>query len=130
MIGEPGVGGAGQVSTAVSGWLVDVGKLLQCVQLVVENATPARDAPPEVGMLLPQLPAMIRQCRAQVPTGDMVAVWVRSLAAESRHAPPHRDAHGGDPPKRHGGARSSMPSESAVRQKRPRKVKATAVAGF
>jgi len=130
MIGEPGVGGAGQVSTAVSEWLVDVGKLLQCVQLVVEHARPARDAPPEVGMLLPQLPAMIRQCRAQVPTDDMVAVWVRSLAAESIQGNRHRDANGGEPPMRSGGSRSSTSSASVVPRKRPRRVKATGVAGF
>ena len=77
---QPGVGRTAEVSVAVSGWLQDVGRLLQSVQVVVENATPTHDAPAAVGAMLLELPPLIRQCRAQVPTAEMVEAWVRSVS--------------------------------------------------
>jgi hypothetical protein len=83
MTGEAAGQQVGEVSTAVTEWLQDVSRLLQCVQIVVEHAQPLDDAPAEVRGLIPLLPPLIRQCRAQVPTDEMVQAWLRFLAAES-----------------------------------------------
>jgi len=69
------------VSCTISGWLEDVRRLLQSVQFVLENSSPAKGAPPEVRAMFDTLAPMIRQCRSQIPTDRMVEVWVREVAA-------------------------------------------------
>jgi hypothetical protein len=81
-----GVGGAGEieeVSVAVSAWVEQVGRFLGVVQAALEQSRPSDDATAEVRAVAGQLPALIRQCRAQVPTPEMIHTWVQTLT-ESR----------------------------------------------
>lgn len=67
------------VSAAVATWVDDVGRFLGVLQTAIEQSRPREDASAEVRALAAQLPALIRQCRAQVPTPDMIRTWVKSL---------------------------------------------------
>ena len=87
-VGIPGVGVAGagaagpdvaEVSGAVSQWVEQVGRFLGVLQAALEQSRPREDATAEVRALSGQLPALIRQCRAQVPTPDMIRTWVKTL---------------------------------------------------
>ena len=90
-VGRPlatGLAGAGggeidEVSVAVSAWVEQVGRFLGVVQAALEQSRPSDDATAEVRAVVGQLPALIRQCRAQVPTPEMIQTWVQTLA-ESR----------------------------------------------
>jgi hypothetical protein len=78
-----GLGAAGsvdKVSGAVAEWVDEVGRFLGVLQVALEQSRPSDDASAEVRALSGQLPAMIRQCRAQVPTPEMVRTWVKSLS--------------------------------------------------
>jgi hypothetical protein len=68
-----------KVSGAVSQWVDQVGRFLGVLQVALEQSRPSDDASAEVRALSAQLPALIRQCRAQVPTPEMVRTWVKSL---------------------------------------------------
>ena len=83
--------GTGQVSAAVASWLNDVGQLLKCVQLVLDHAQPAAGAPAEVGALMPQLSPLIRECRSQIPSADMIDVWVRQVTGRVGAPPENHD---------------------------------------
>ena len=82
-------GEVAEVSGAVSDWVEQVGRFLGVVQAALEQSHPREDATAEVRALVGQLPALIRQCRAQVPTPDMIHTWVQTLAegrgAEHEH---------------------------------------------
>ena len=80
MPGDAAVQNVAEMSSVTSSWLHDVGRLLQCVERVIEHSQPAKDAPAEIGSLLPILLPMIRECRAQVPTSEMMEAWLRSFA--------------------------------------------------
>jgi len=69
-----------EVSLAVSQWVEQVGGFLVVVQAALEQSRPREDATAEVLAVVGQLPALIRQCRAQVPTPEMIRTWVQSLA--------------------------------------------------
>jgi hypothetical protein len=68
-----------EVSVAVNSWVAQVGQFLGVLQTAIEETRPREDASAEVRALVAQLPALIRECRAQVPTPDMIRTWVRSL---------------------------------------------------
>jgi len=68
------------VSVAVSQWVEQVGKFLGVVQATLEQSRPREDATAEVLAVAGQLPALIRQCRAQVPTPEMIQTWVQTLS--------------------------------------------------
>ena len=68
-----------QVSDAVAAWVEQVGRFLGVIQVALEQSDPRDDASAEVRALSGQLPALIRQCRAQVPTPEMIQTWVKSL---------------------------------------------------
>ena len=88
-----------EVSGAVADWVEQVGRFLGVVQAALEQSRPREDASAEVRALAPQLPALIRQCRAQVPTPEMIRTWVQTLAEDrpagsgdsspARHVTPH-----------------------------------------
>ena len=69
-----------KVSGAVAEWVDQVGRFLGVLQVALEQSRPSEDASAEVRALSGQLPALIRQCRAQVPTPEMVRTWVKSLS--------------------------------------------------
>ena len=69
-----------EVSGAVADWVEQVGRFLGVVQAALEQSRPREDATAEVRALVAQLPALIRQCRAQVPTPEMIQTWVQTLA--------------------------------------------------
>lgn len=73
-----------QVTGAVTEWVDQVGRFLGVLQVTLEECRPKEDASAEVRAMAGQLPALIRQCRAQVPTPEMIRAWVKSL---SRQAP-------------------------------------------
>ena len=75
------------VSEAVSEWVGQVGRFLGVLQAALEQSRPKDDASAEVRALAGQLPAMIRQCRAQVPTPEMIRTWVKTLSDESVASP-------------------------------------------
>ena len=86
--GAPSCGGTGEgcsvekVSGAVADWVDQVGQFLAVLQRALEQSRPNDDASPEVRALAAQLPAQIRQCRAQVPNPEMIRTWVKTRAAE------------------------------------------------
>jgi hypothetical protein len=69
-----------EVSGAVSNWIEQVGLFLGVVQAALEQSRPREDATAEVRAMVGDLPALIRQCRAQVPTPEMIHTWVKSLS--------------------------------------------------
>ena len=71
------------VSEAVSEWVGQVGRFLGMIQVALEQSRPKEDASAEVRALSGQLPALIRQCRAQVPTPAMIRTWVKTLSDDS-----------------------------------------------
>ena len=73
-------GEVAEISGAVSEWVEQVGRFLCVVQAALEQSRPREDASAEVRAVVGQLPALIRQCRAQVPTPDMIHTWVQTLA--------------------------------------------------
>jgi hypothetical protein len=75
------------VSAAVAGWVDDVGRFLGVLQKALEESRPREDASPEVRALAGQLPALIRECRAQVPTPEMIRTWVKSVSIEEAEEP-------------------------------------------
>jgi hypothetical protein len=77
-----------QVSDAVSAWVEQVGRFLGVLQVALEQSHPREDATAEVRALSGQLPALIRQCRAQVPTPEMIRTWVKSLNGHLEPAGP------------------------------------------
>jgi len=79
-----------QVSDAVAAWVEQVGRFLGVIQVALEQSDPRDDASAEVRALSGQLPALIRQCRAQVPTPEMIRTWVKTLSEEGgpHHAIP------------------------------------------
>jgi hypothetical protein len=93
-------GEVAEVSGAVSAWVEQVGRFLGVVQAALEQSRPREDATAEVRAVAGQLPALIRQCRAQVPSPEMIRTWVQTLT-ENREAPGGRDGHndGAHPPK-------------------------------
>lgn len=76
-----------QVAGAVAEWVDEVGRFLGVLQVALEESRPTDDASAEVRALAGQLPALIRQCRAQVPTPEMIRIWVRTLSEKSVEAP-------------------------------------------
>ena len=68
------------VSGAVAEWVDQVGRFLGLLQVAIEQSSPRPDASAEVRALAAQLPALIRQCRAQVPTPEMIRTWVKSVS--------------------------------------------------
>ena len=81
-----------QVAWAVAEWVDQVGRFLGVLQAAVEQSSPRDDATAEVRAVSGQLPAMIRQCRAQVPTPDMIRIWVKSVSEEPVASPVGADA--------------------------------------
>lgn len=81
-----------RVSGAVADWVDEVGRFLGVLQTALEESHPRDDASAEVRALAGQLPALIRQCRAQVPTPEMIRIWVRSLSEQSIDPPPGVEA--------------------------------------
>jgi hypothetical protein len=73
-----------EVSGAVADWVEQVGRFLGVVHVALEQSRPCEDATAEVQALVVQLPALIRQCRAQVPTPEMIRTWVQTLAENRR----------------------------------------------
>ena len=79
-------GGAGdgmsadKVSDAVTEWVDQVAQFLGVLQVAIEQSRPREDASAEVQALAGQLPALVRQCRAQVPTPQMIRTWVKTLS--------------------------------------------------
>ena len=80
-------GGVAEVSGAVAQWVEQVGRFLGVLQTALEQSLPRDDASPEVRALSNQLPALIRQCRAQVPTPEMIQTWVKTLSENQEPAP-------------------------------------------
>ena len=76
-----------KVSGAVAEWVDQVGRFLSVLQVAIEQSRPKDDATAEVRALSVQLPAMIRECRAQVPTPEMIRIWVKSLSGEDSEQP-------------------------------------------
>jgi hypothetical protein len=86
-------GEAAEVSLAVATWVEQLGQFLGVVQATLEQSRPREDATAEVRAVAGQLPALIRQCRAQVPTPDMIHTWVQTLI-QTRGSAPERPAAG------------------------------------
>jgi hypothetical protein len=74
-----------EVSLAVAAWVEQVGQFLGVVQATLEQSRPSEDATAEVRAVAGQLPALIRECRAQVPTPDMIHTWVQTLVETRGH---------------------------------------------
>jgi hypothetical protein len=85
MQGEAVTQDIAEMAAVTNTWLRDVGRLLQWAETVIEHSQPLGDAPADVKALVPLMLPMIRQCRAQVPTSEMMEAWLRSVA-DSREA--------------------------------------------
>ena len=68
------------------------GRFLAVLQAALEQSRPREDASPEVRALSNQLPALIRQCRAQVPTPEMIHTWVKTLSKGDAATAPSESA--------------------------------------
>jgi hypothetical protein len=79
MTGQTNGTGIAEVSGAVAEWVEQVGRFLGVLQVALEQSRPNDDATAEMRALSGQLPALIRQCRAQVPTPEMIRTWVKTL---------------------------------------------------
>ena len=75
-----------KVSGAVTEWVDQVARFLGVLQVTLEQTHPRDDASAEVRALAGQLPALVRQCRAQVPTPEMIRTWVKHLSEEGAEA--------------------------------------------
>ena len=75
-----------KVSGAVTEWVDQVARFLGVLQVALEQTRPKDDASDEVRALAGQLPALVRQCRAQVPTPEMIRTWVKTLSEEGSEA--------------------------------------------
>ena len=75
------------VSGAVAEWVDQLGRFLGVVQVALEESRPRDDASAEVRALAGQLPALVRQCRAQLPTPEMIRTWVKTLSDDAACAP-------------------------------------------
>ena len=75
-----GTASVDKVSWAVSEWVDQMGRFLGVLQQALEQSSPREDASAEVRALSGQLPALIRQCRAQVPTPEMIRTWVKAVS--------------------------------------------------
>jgi hypothetical protein len=84
-VGDPQGLSADKVSGAVTEWVDQVGRFLGVLQVALEESRPKDDASAEVRALSVQLPALIRQCRAQVPTPEMIRIWVKTVSEEPIH---------------------------------------------
>lgn len=71
-----------KVAWAVTEWVDQMGRFLGVLQVAIEQSKPRDDASAEVRALSGQLPALIRQCRAQVPTPEMIRTWVKTVSDE------------------------------------------------
>lgn len=89
---QTGPGGVAEVSGAVATWVEQVGRFLAVLQAALEQSRPREDASPEVRALSNQLPALIRQCRAQVPTPEMIHTWVKTLSKGDAATAPSESA--------------------------------------
>ena len=83
----PGAASADKVSGAVSEWVDQMARFLGVLQVTLEQSAPREDASAEVRALSGQLPALIRQCRAQVPTPEMIRTWVKAVSQNGANAP-------------------------------------------
>ena len=82
-----GLGSTEQVSWEVAEWVQELGRFLGVVQAALEQSRPKDDASDEVRALSGQLPALIRQCRAQVPTPEMIRTWVKAVSSGGSDTP-------------------------------------------
>jgi hypothetical protein len=82
--GTGGATGTGitEVSGAVAEWVEQVGRFLGVLQVALEQSRPNDDASAERRALSGQLPDLIRQCRAQGPTPEMIRTWVKTLTED------------------------------------------------
>ena len=85
---------AAEVSVAVNTWVEQVGQFLAVLQAALEETRPKDDASAEVRALVRQLPAILRECRAQVPTPEMIRTWVRSVSESEQAGAPQYLASG------------------------------------
>ena len=82
-----GLASVDKVAGAVNDWVDQLGRFLGVVQVALEQSKPREDASAEVQALSAQLPALVRQCRAQVPTPEMIRTWVKTLSNDNAAAP-------------------------------------------
>ena len=82
-----GLASVDKVAGAVTDWVDQLGRFLGVVQVALEQSNPREDASAEVRALSAQLPALVRQCRAQVPTPEMIRTWVKTLSNENAAVP-------------------------------------------
>ena len=82
-----GAASVDKVAGAVTDWVDQLGRFLGVVQAALEQSRPSEDASAEVRALSAQLPALVRQCRAQVPTPEMIRTWVKTLSIDAAVAP-------------------------------------------
>jgi hypothetical protein len=69
-----------EVSGSVSAWLADTSAFLGMLQETLQHVRPTDDAGADVNRRLAQLPVLLRQCRSQIPTPEMIQTWVSLLA--------------------------------------------------
>lgn len=75
---------AQQVSKVLRAWLRDLKQVLQLVDNVLSQCHSMQDVPTELRGTVHLLRPMIRQCRAQVPTDEMVGTWLRVVVEKER----------------------------------------------
>src|SRR5688500_12945566 len=86
-VAATGLASVDKVAGAVTDWVYQLCRFLGVVQAALEQPRPREDASAEVQPLSAQLPALVRQCRAQVPTPEMIRTWVKTLSNETAAAP-------------------------------------------
>jgi hypothetical protein len=71
------------VAESVSSWIVDTETLLAQAQTALESLRYHENIPRDVQSIIYQLLVLLRQRRGQVPTADMVRIWVKSVLPPS-----------------------------------------------
>lgn len=69
-----------QLSNLIRAWLRDLNPLLGLVDDVLSQCHSQQDASSPLHESVQLLRPLIRQCRAQIPSEEMVLTWLRMLA--------------------------------------------------
>jgi hypothetical protein len=73
-----------QMSNVIRAWLRDLNPLLALVEDVLSQCHSQQEASSPLHESAQMLRPLIRQCRAQIPSEEMVLIWLRMLAEKQQ----------------------------------------------
>ncbi len=75
-----------QMSNVIRAWLRDLNPLLALVEDALSQCDSQQDASSPLQKSVQMLLPLIRQCRAQIPSEEMVLIWLRTLAEKQQRS--------------------------------------------